>query len=139
MTVRCLLLMLMCTYLTACAEPRDAPILIESPGRSGVVMPIENPSLQQGADRAMADLAQRLSVPKAEIRLVSARSVDWPSSALGCPQPDRMYATVLTPGYEIVLETRGKQYHYHAGRQGEPFLCPSERREPPAATESERL
>ena len=117
---------------TACTSTQHAPVLVESPARTVVVMPIDDPSLEDAAQRAAADLSQRLSTPRSAIRIVSAEAVDWPSSALGCPQPDRMYMTVLTPGYRIVLAAAGVEYHYHAGRQGEPFLCPEGRRESPA-------
>jgi hypothetical protein len=88
--------------------------------------------MEERSRLAVQDLAARLSIPVDQIRVVSQRPVDWPSSALGCPQPGRMYMTVLTPGYHILLEARGVTYHSHAGEQGAPFLCPEERRELPA-------
>jgi hypothetical protein len=124
--------------MTACTSTQQAPVLVGSPGRTGVVMPIENPSLQEATERAVADLSRRLSISGSTVRIVSADAVDWPSSALGCPQPDRMYMTVLTPGYRIVLEADGAEYHYHAGRQGEPFLCPADRNQGPARSPASR-
>ncbi len=118
--------------VAACAASHEQPILVETPGRTGVVMPIESPSMEDGIRRAVGDLSARLAVPAEAIRVVSARPVDWPSSAIGCPEAGRMYMTVLTPGVEVVLEARGVEYHYHAASQGAPFLCPDGRREPPA-------
>ena len=88
-------------------------------------------SLKERIEQARQDLAARLGVPAAEIQVVEARAVTWPDSSLGCPEPGRMYLQVLTPGFRIVLETGGKRYTYHAGREGSPFLCPPDRtREP---------
>jgi hypothetical protein len=36
----------------------------------------------------------------------------WPDAALGCPEPDRMYAQVLTPGYVVLLSCRQDEYEY---------------------------
>jgi hypothetical protein len=74
-------------------------------------------------DAARADLAERLGVDESTIAVVSAESVNWPNSALGCPEPGRAYSQVVTPGYRIVLAVDGATYAYHASRTGSPFLC----------------
>lgn len=112
--------------LPAPARPAATP----TPG--GVTMPATVEAL---VARAKADLAARLGLSEAEIRVVEAQAVTWPDSSLGCPEPGRMYLQVLTPGYRIVLEAGGRRYTYHAGREGPPFLCPPERARPPAAPE----
>lgn len=60
------------------------------------------------------DLSQRLGVKMGEIRLLKIEEVDWPDTSLGCPQPGMFYAQVITPGYKITLEGRGKSYVYHS-------------------------
>jgi hypothetical protein len=72
---------------------------------------------------AKADLAERLGVDETQITVISAESVDWPNSALGCPEPGRAYSQAITPGYRIVLAVDGATYAYHASRNGSPFLC----------------
>jgi hypothetical protein len=72
---------------------------------------------------ARANLAERLGVDESNIAVVSAESVDWPNSALGCPEPGRAYSQVVTPGYRIVLAVDGATYAYHASRNGSPFYC----------------
>ena len=62
---------------------------------------------------AMEDLAHRLDVPADTISLVAAEPVDWPDTSLGNPQPGEFYATVITPGYRVVLSTMGAKYLYH--------------------------
>lgn len=72
-------------------------------------------------EAARADLAQRLSVAAGEIEVLLVEQVTWRNSALGCPQPDRAYLDVLTPGQRTVLTHGGLEYHYHGGEQ--PFPC----------------
>ncbi len=62
---------------------------------------------------AMEDLAHRLEVPVDTISLVAAEPVDWPDTSLGNPRPEEFYATVITPGYRVVLSTMGAKYLYH--------------------------
>jgi hypothetical protein len=53
--------------------------------------------------RAIDDLAETLDVPADSITFVSIEAVDWPDASLGCPEPDMMYAAMLTSGYLITL------------------------------------
>jgi hypothetical protein len=64
--------------------------------------------------RARAHLSSRLGVSATEIVVVSIATVDWPDTSLGCPEPDRAYAQVITPGYRLLLSFRGEVYEYHA-------------------------
>jgi hypothetical protein len=77
-----------------------------------------------------ADLAKRLKLPAAEITLIVAQATVWSDAALGMPEPGKMYAQVLTPGWTIVLEAKNSRYLYTAGgnafRYGGPavlWLC----------------
>ncbi len=71
-------------------------------------------------------LAEKLGIPAGEIQVVSSEAVDWPDTSLGCPQPGMMYAQVITPGYRIVLEAKGKQYTAHTDRVGgRVIFCPA--------------
>jgi hypothetical protein len=89
--------------------------------------PAERPPAESPPDvsdfvaSATADLAERLGVDPAAIGVVLTEQVTWRSSALGCPEPDRGYLDVLTPGQRTVLTYDGIEYHYHGGEQ--PFLC----------------
>lgn len=73
-----------------------------------------------GVDAAIADLQARL--PGVEVTLVSAENVAWMDTSLGCPQPGRVYAQVLTEGVRIVLAAGGRNYFYH-GDRASGFLC----------------
>jgi hypothetical protein len=72
---------------------------------------------------AKEDLAQRLNMPVAQISLAEAKSVVWPDSSLGCPQPGLLYTQVLTDGYLFLLEAQGKTYEYHANRDTSIIYC----------------
>jgi len=65
---------------------------------------------------AVSDLAGRLSVSQADIVVKKVEAVEWPSAALGCPQPGMMYAQVITPGYRVTLLSGGKEHVYHSDK-----------------------
>jgi hypothetical protein len=67
---------------------------------------------------AKADLAARLGLSEADITVQSVEPVEWPDTSLGCPQPGMMYAQVITPGYQVLLQATGEVYDYRttAGR-----------------------
>jgi hypothetical protein len=60
------------------------------------------------------DLAKRLQVKDAEVKLVDAQAVIWSDGALGMPEPDTMYTQARVPGWRIVLEARKVRYLYTA-------------------------
>jgi hypothetical protein len=83
------------------------------------------PAMGALVQAAKADLAMRLGIDQSRIAMVSAETVDWPNASIGCPEPGRAYAQVLTPGYRIVLRVGSATYHYHASSSGAPFCCAS--------------
>lgn len=113
---------------TTVLKPALTPIPLEP---SGVLTPeitmastlqIES-GLQPLVDTAAADLANRLSIDRSAVEVVSAQSVVWPDRSLGCPQPDMGYIQVLSEGYRIELRVKGQIYSYHGGEGRGPFLC----------------
>jgi hypothetical protein len=74
-------------------------------------------------DLAIADLASRLSLDLQLVTVKSAESITWPNSALGCPQPDKVYAQGLVPGFRIKLLAGGTEYVYHTDRNGTYIQC----------------
>ncbi len=75
--------------------------------------------------RAVEDLATVVGAASAEIQVSALEEVMWPDSSLGCPQPDMVYAQVLTPGFRITLEHAGAAYTYHTSENpaGPVTLC----------------
>lgn len=74
-------------------------------------------------DLAKQDLAQKLGVDAASITLVSINPVEWNDSSLGCPQPERSYLQVVTPGFLIKLEAQGTTYEYHTDSNSQIVQC----------------
>lgn len=70
------------------------------------------------------DLAERLQIDVSQIVLISSQAVEWRDSSLGCPEPDMMYMTVITPGYRLVLSAKGELFEYHTGRNDLFVFCP---------------
>ncbi len=72
---------------------------------------------------AKRTLAEHLkSSDRAEIAVVRTEPVDWPDTALGCPEPGMMYAQVIVSGYRVVLSVNGKEYPVHVG-SGQAIVC----------------
>lgn len=109
----------------------------ETSAMSGEKAPeLRDASSQALVSRARDDLAQRLGVAAAEVKLIAFQSVVWPDGSLGCPQPGREYPQVLQDGVLIRFEVHGRQFEYHGGGRREPFLC--ENPSPPVQGQSER-
>jgi hypothetical protein len=70
---------------------------------------------QQAIAQALADAASRTGVESDRWRLLEVAAQEWPDTGLGCPEPGKLYAQVLTPGYLIRLEAGGRILEYHAG------------------------
>jgi hypothetical protein len=85
------------------------------------------PDAEKAVALARADLARRLKT-EAAIAVESVEAVDWPSTALGCPQPGMMYAQVITPGYKVILVAGGQHYSYHTDQGTKAVLCEKETR-----------
>lgn len=69
------------------------------------------------ASLARADLARRLGVSVGEVEVVEVQPVEWPDASLGCPEPGKVYAAVITPGFRIMLRAVGRRYEYRSDRQ----------------------
>jgi len=88
--------------------------------------PSADSTLQAMIERAKGELARQPDMEASQITVLEAEAVEWPDASLGCPQPDMMYAQVITPGYRIVLEAGGKAYEYHTDQRQAVVLCSQE-------------
>lgn len=59
------------------------------------------------ARQLVADL---LSLPVAEITLVSSEAKNFADASLDCPAPGMSYAQVITPGHRIIVEADGRRF-----------------------------
>ncbi|HEX5500105.1 MAG TPA: hypothetical protein VFX03_12795, partial [Thermomicrobiales bacterium] len=78
-----------------------------------------------GLDAVLADAASKFGVPADQIDIVTNEPREWPSAALGCPQPGEMYAQVLTPGYVVLLQAGDRRIEYHLDSRGNFVDCKS--------------
>lgn len=65
------------------------------------------------AQPCVADLAQRLKIPAAGVKVLQVKAVTFPDSSLGLPRPGEMYAQAVTPG-QIVLLVAKQVAHLYA-------------------------
>jgi hypothetical protein len=88
--------------LTPTASTTIPPIVTAttSPPRDALSAPGE---LEPAAARATALLAEWLAVAQRDLAVVVAEAVAWPSSCLGVEYPGTVCATVITPGFRVLL------------------------------------
>jgi hypothetical protein len=55
-------------------------------------------------------IAEFLSVPATDVRLVSIAAQEFNDSSLGCPEPDMSYLQVLTAGHRVIVEADGRRF-----------------------------
>lgn len=80
------------------------------------------------AEASIAFAAATLGVAPDALHILAVETVNWPDAALGCPQPDMIYAAVITPGYRVVLEMADGQVVVHTDSRldGEKLICSEE-------------
>ena len=114
--------------LAACAA--DAPSA--SPPAPAEVSPAPVvASLAAVTEAALADAARRSGLERGALKVLSAEAVTWSDGSIGCPQPGRLYAQVLVPGWRVRIQAGATLLLYHASERGAPFLCPQGRALPP--------
>jgi len=73
----------------------------------------EGMAQQDAMDLARTTLARALGCASDDVTVIEAEAVEWPDSALGCPQAGMMYMQMITPGYRVTLEHDGQRYQVH--------------------------
>lgn len=74
----------------------------------------------------LSDLAKRTgqSLTATDINLTSYQQKTFGDPSLGCPDPEMMYAQVLTPGHHLIVTHNGKSYDYRVNaRSLQVVLC----------------
>ncbi len=108
----------------------DEPLKLDEPASEPVVPGSASPvagstPIAQEIAPVISAIAADLDVPPTSLQVVTVEPHDWPDSSLGCPQPDMLYAQVITPGYVIVVEVSGERFEYHTDERGNIVRCPS--------------
>ena len=102
-------------------SPENPLQLISTP--DSVEMP-STPPVEKFVALSKKDLANRLRVEAARITLVRTEEMLWLNSALGCPQPGKVYTAGRVPGFQIWLDVEGTEYIYNTDFNGTLILCP---------------
>jgi hypothetical protein len=117
---------LACTVVAGCAMGQGGdPTPVAGSKTTATTVPAEM------IEAALADAANRSTVARAEITVLSADPVTWVDGSLGCPQPGMMYTQALVSGYRIVLQAGNQALNYHAMSRGKPVFCPAGRVQAP--------
>jgi hypothetical protein len=77
----------------------------------GIALPAANVGVL--AQKARADLAERLGVPVDEIVVVKFTPVRWKNTALECPLPNEAPKASLVRGYRLQLRHKDQTFTYH--------------------------
>ncbi len=111
--------------LTACQPVRPTVTELTPAAAAQPTLPAEEAAM---ADAVALFVAETLGVPLDEVSVQSVAAMQWPDAALGCPQPDMIYAAVVTPGYLVTLEHGGARYAVHTDSRsdGEKIICAQE-------------
>ena len=72
---------------------------------------------------ARVDLAGRLKIDPAEVKVTSMKSETWEDSSMGCPAEGREYEQGAVEGFVINLECRGRKYEYRTDKAGTEFVA----------------
>ncbi len=126
-------MMVIMMLLAACGQPApDTSVRpTESPLPTAPVSPISPlPAPQFAPDaetqelgKLQAQVAEQVGISATALTLISVEEVTWPDASLGCPQPDMMYAQVLTPGWRMMfMDAQGKEYQVHTSEDRKHFI-----------------
>ena len=79
----------------------------------GIVMGFTKEST---VERAKHDLAKRLKLAESEIKEHSIVDKEFPDMSLGAPADGEMSAQMISSGWQIKLDAKGKHYEYRADK-----------------------
>jgi len=78
-----------------------------------------DPAAEPVVAAARAAAAETLGVGVNQVQVDAVEPRDWPDAAIGCPQPETMYAEVITPGFVVRVTAGGQAIEVHTDATGE--------------------
>lgn len=75
--------------------------------------PMPNPDAESNlfvGPLVMIQLSAQTGIDIEEMEIISTEAVEWPNSALGCPEAGQMYADMIVPGYRLLIEAQGETF-----------------------------
>ncbi|MBD2654187.1 hypothetical protein H6G45_11980 [Synechocystis sp. FACHB-383] len=116
-----------CAYADQSLSPpgqNSSAIANQPPSPSSLASP--SPMLPQAiADKIIADLAQRTGEPTSAFQVQSSENKTWPDSCLGLAQEGQMCAQVMTPGWQVTVQSGEKNWVYRTNQNGRTVLLES--------------
>lgn len=106
---------------TLVATETALPAFDDDPPSPTTTPEIFNPAPVEGviSDKTRSDLAARLGMELASIRVAEFTAQDWPDACLGlAPDPGQECAKFNVPGWRVVLNAAGHTHEYRATRDG---------------------
>ena len=97
------------------AEPQEMP----EPGRPDMLPP----EVQPIANAIITDVSQRTGSAFDAQQVTHVKRMSWNDSSLGCPQPDMMYAMLITEGFQVIVTVDGQELIYHTDMGGNFVYC----------------
>ncbi|HEY3108438.1 MAG TPA: hypothetical protein VGL23_06780, partial [Chloroflexota bacterium] len=81
---------------------------------------------EQIGEAARAEAARALNVPVDQVTVERVDPVDWRDSSLGCSEPGKVYAQVITEGFRVVVNVGGQRREVHTDAAGRRLVfCPN--------------
>lgn len=69
------------------------------------------------------DALERQFEQAREADVLDIQRMEWPSAAMGCPEPGQSYAQVVTQGYAISFSAADTRYEVHVSESGRMVVC----------------
>jgi len=108
------------------SPPATPPSDQSAQERSPVATPSE--AMAQVGAVAKEHLARELDTSTEVVEILAIEPTEWSDASLGCPEPGKMYAQVITPGYRILVEVGGEEFEVHMDREGQnAVICDPDR------------
>jgi hypothetical protein len=95
-----------------------------------------SPAAREVAETLKEQVADEVDVAPAALEAVAAEEVQWSDTSLGCPEPGKVYAQVIVPGWRIVFRgPSGEIYDVHTDETQERWvICDQDQKEESPAT-----
>ncbi|MFP4395225.1 MAG: hypothetical protein ACLFTI_08180 [Anaerolineales bacterium] len=122
------------------AAPTSTPVSPAGADESPIsVLPTPaplSPAAQDAAEALQEEVAEEVEVTPEELEAIAAEEVQWSDASLGCPEPGRVYAQVIVPGWKIIFrDASGQSYEVHTDKaQGRWVICDQDQKEKSPAT-----
>ncbi len=112
----------------ATPEGRSSASPLATPEDRSVESPLATPdatlaALVEAAKAQLAETVEGITVDDLEV--VESEAVEWGDASLGCPEPDKAYAQIVSAGYRIVLAAGDERFIMHTTQNpnGRIVLC----------------